>query len=158
MVHLAETGVRLLHDQRIPGHGDADIDHLAIGPGGITVIDTKTYRGKVQVDRVGGLFAPRKTVLLINGRDRTSLIDGVERQIGYVRSALSRAGYEDIEIRGALCFPTVDGLPLLRQLAVRDIVIDGPKPVAKLAGRAGPLHPDVVEGLCEALGRRLPPA
>jgi hypothetical protein len=156
--HLAGTGVRLLHDRRIPGHGNANIDHLTIGPGGATVIDSKTYRGQVQVDRVGGLFVPRRTVLLINGRDRTSLVDGMERQIGFVRSALSGTEYEATDIRGALCFPNVDGLPLFRQLAVGDVVIDGPKPIAKLAGRIGPLRPDVVERLWDNLGRRFPPA
>jgi len=52
--HLAGTGVLLLHDRRIPGDGGANIDHLAVGPGGVTVIDSKTQRGKIQVDRVGG--------------------------------------------------------------------------------------------------------
>lgn len=156
--HLAGTGVHLLHDRRIPGHGSANIDHLAIGPGGVTVIDSKTHRGKVELARVGGLFAPRRTVLLINGRDRTSLVDGVQRQIGFVRSALSGTEHEATDIRGALCFPNVAGLPLFQQLAVRDIVIDGPKPIAKLAGRTGPLRPDVVKRLWDDLGRRFPPA
>jgi Nuclease-related domain len=156
--HLSGIGIRLLHDRQIPGHGHANIDHLAVGPGGITVIDSKTHRGKVKVDRVGGLFAPRKTVLLINGRDRTNLVDGVNRQIGYIRSALDGFGDGNVEIRGALCFPNVDGLPLLSQLAVDDVVIDGPKPIAKLAKRPGLLQPDAVNRLCEELGRRFPPA
>ena len=154
--HLAGTGVRLLHDRRIPGHGKANLDHLAIGRGGVTVIDSKTHRGKVRVDRVGGLFAPRRTVLLINGRDRTTMIDGLEAQIGHVRSALSRLGYEGIEIRGALCFPDVAGLPL-RQLVVRDVLIDGPKAIAKLAARPGSINPDAVDSLWRELGRALPP-
>lgn len=149
--HLEATGVCLLHDRRIPEHGNANIDHLAIGPGGVTVIDSKTHCGKVEVDRLGGLFGPRRTVLLINGRDHTTLIDGVERQIGHVRSALSRAGYEDIDIRGALCFPHVDGLPLLGQLTVRDIVIDGPKPVAKLAARTRNMPDEMVSQLWSEL-------
>lgn len=156
--HLDGTGVRVLHDRRIPAHGNANLDHLAIGSGGITVIDTKTHRGKIQVDRVGGLFAPRRTVLLIGGRDRTTLIDGVERQIGFVRSALDPAVYQGIEIRGALCFPIVDGLPLVRQLAVRDIAIDGPKPVAKLAARPGVMTAEEVFRLWSELGRVFPPA
>jgi hypothetical protein len=123
--HLAETGVRLLHDRRIPGHGNANIDHVAIGPGGITVIDTKTHRGTVQVDRVGGLFVPRRTVLLINGRDRTRLIEG---------------------------------LPLLKQLVVRDVVIDGPKPVARLAARQGGNALDTVNRLYIELERLFPAA
>ena len=74
--HLTGSGVRLLHDRRITGHGHANIDHLAIGPGGVTVIDTNTHHGPIRVERVGGLFSPRRSVLLINGRDQTKLIDG----------------------------------------------------------------------------------
>jgi hypothetical protein len=50
---LEASGVGLLHDRRMPGSRSANIDHIAIGPGGITVIDTKNYRGKVHVERVG---------------------------------------------------------------------------------------------------------
>ena len=38
---LGGSGVRLLHDRRVPGHGQANIDHIAVGPGGVTVIDAK---------------------------------------------------------------------------------------------------------------------
>lgn len=155
--HLTGTDVRLLHDRRIPGRGRANIDHLAVGPGGITVIDSKTHHGKLEVN-AAGLFGRGRRVLLVNGRDRTSLIDGVERQIGFVRSALGSAGYEDVEIRGALCFPNVDGLPLFRQLVVRDVVIDGPKPVAKLAARPGAIAPKAVERLWACLGGLFPAA
>jgi hypothetical protein len=54
--HLAGHPVKLIHDRRIPGHGKANLDHLAVGPGGVTVIDSKTHRGEVRVERVGGLF------------------------------------------------------------------------------------------------------
>ena len=156
--HLDGTAVRLLHDRRIPGRGRANIDHLAVGPGGVTVIDTKTHRGKVRVEQVGGLFAPRRSVLRINGRDRTGLIDGVEGQIDVVRCVLSRAGHHEVDVRGALCFPDVDGIPLFRQLRVRDVAIDGPKPVAKLAARPGPLSDELVSRLWGELARALPPA
>jgi hypothetical protein len=155
--HLDGTTVRLLHDRRIPGHGQANIDHLAVGPGGVTVIDTKTHRGDVRVDRIGGLFA-RRDVLLIKGRDQTRLIDGVERQIEYVQTALGDVGRPDVAIRGALCFPNVEGLPLFRQLSVRDIVIDGPKPVSRLAARPGTLFVEEIEHLWRALAYRFPPA
>lgn len=156
--HLDGTEVRLLHDRRIPGHGQANIDHLTVGPGGVTVIDSKTHSGKIRVDHVGGLFAPRRAVLLINGRDQTRLIDGVERQVAYVRAALSDLGEPDVELRGAMCFPNVDGLPLFRQLSPRDIIIDGPKPVSKLAARAGSLRAEDIDRVWRALAHRFPPA
>jgi hypothetical protein len=142
--HLEGYEVKLLHDRRVPGQGNANIDHLAIGPGGVTVIDAKTHRGKIRVDRVGGLFCARRSVLTIGGRDRTRLVDGVERQVELVRTALSRVGDDQVDVRGALCFTHVNGLPSLAQLIVREIIIDGPKPVAKLARRPGPLQPETI--------------
>ena len=148
--HLAGHPVWLLHDRRIPGRGKANLDHLAVGPGGVTVIDSKTHRGEVRVERVGGLFSDRHSILKIGGRDQTRLIDGVERQVDLVAAALSRAGFGDLDVRGALCFPDPDGLPL-RQLSVRGIAIDGPRPIAKLARRAGPLSDDQVDQLAQQL-------
>lgn len=155
--HLAGHPVRLLHDRRIPGHGKANLDHLAIGPGGLTVIDSKTHRGEVRVERVGGLFTDRHSILTIGGRDQTKLIDAVERRVKLVASALTGAGFEDLDVRGALCFPDPDGLPL-RQLSVRDIVVDGPKPIAKLARRGGPRSAAHVEQLAHALAALFPVA
>jgi hypothetical protein len=122
------------------------------------VIDAKTNKGTVRVDRIGGLFGLRRSVLLVGGRDRTGLISGVERQLGYVRSALTGAALEGIRLRGALCFPNVDGLPLFSQPRVRDIVIDGPTPVVKLASRPGPLDTGAIDPVWAQLGHRFPPA
>jgi nuclease-like protein len=156
--HLDGHQVRLLHDRRIPGHGHANIDHLAVGAGGITVIDTKTHRGKIHVGRVGGLFAPRRSVMLIGGRDQTRLIDAVEHQIELVRTALARSGEDDIDVCGALCLPEVDGLPLLGQLSMRGIIVDGPKPVAKLARRPGQLSSEAIERIWRHLAHSFPQA
>lgn len=156
--HLNGRGVLLLHDRRIKGHGQANIDHLAVGAGGVTVIDSKTHHGPVSVERVGGLFSPRRSELRINGRDQTELIDGVEDQIEYVRAALAKANVLDVDVRGALCFPHPDGLPLFGQLRVRGIIIDGPRPVAKLAARPGALSADVIQTLWRRLDQAFPPA
>jgi hypothetical protein len=153
--HLHGHGVRLLHDRRVPGHGRANIDHIAIGPAGVLVIDSKTHRGDVRVDRGGGLFAPRRTMLLINGRDQTHLVECVRCQVAYVRQEIEDAS---IEVRGALCFPNPDGLPLFSRLVVREVVIDGPKPIAKIAKAPGPLDVDAVERLWRQLGTAFPAA
>jgi hypothetical protein len=110
------------------------------------VIDSKTHRGEVRVQRVGGLFTDRHSIRKIGGRDQTRLIDGVERQVNLVAAPLTRAGFGDLDVRGALSFPDPCGLPV-RQLSVRGIVIEGPKPVTKLARRAGPLSVAQVDQL-----------
>jgi hypothetical protein len=123
------------------------------------VIDTKTHRGKIRRDWYGGLFVERRTILRVDGRDQTKLIAGVEKQIGYVRAALQRFdSTPPIDIAGALCFPDVDGLPLLRRIEVRGILVDGPKRVAQLAARAGSVEATAVEAIWSHLARTCPTA
>jgi hypothetical protein len=55
---LERHGWAVLHDLAIPG-SPANIDHLVIGPGGVLVIDSKQYRGRLQVDRDGMLWHGR---------------------------------------------------------------------------------------------------
>jgi hypothetical protein len=96
----------LLHDRRMPrGHGN--IDHLAISPNGIFVIDAKDWKGKVSVTTP--LF--RKSKLLIDGRDRTKLVDGLDRQVAAVENALGDAA-RSWPIQGVFCFTKAD-LPML---------------------------------------------
>jgi Nuclease-related domain len=46
---LERHGWAVLHDLAVPG-SRANIDHLVIGPGGVFVIDSKQYRGRLQLD------------------------------------------------------------------------------------------------------------
>jgi hypothetical protein len=55
---LERQGWVVLHDLAIPG-SRANIDHLVIGPGGVFVIDSKQYRGRLQLDRFGRLWHGR---------------------------------------------------------------------------------------------------
>jgi hypothetical protein len=55
---LERGGWAILHDLAIPG-SKANIDHLAIGPGGVVVIDSKQYRGWLRLDGYGMLWHGR---------------------------------------------------------------------------------------------------
>jgi hypothetical protein len=55
---LEQHGWAILHDLAVPG-SRANIDHLAIGPGGVFVIDSKQYRGRLQLDPSGRLWHGR---------------------------------------------------------------------------------------------------
>ena len=46
---MTSEGWVALHDVRWPGRPRANIDHVAVGPGGIVVIDTKNWSGRVDV-------------------------------------------------------------------------------------------------------------
>jgi hypothetical protein len=52
---LERQGWAVLHDLAVPG-SRANIDHLVIGPGGVFVIDSKQYSGRLQLDASGRLW------------------------------------------------------------------------------------------------------
>jgi hypothetical protein len=155
--HLHLTGVVVLHDRRIPGRGRANIDHLAIGHGGVTVIDTKSTRGQVQVTSTGMLH--RRERLLINGCDRTHHLDAIERQIAAVIRVLERYAVGDVGVLGALCFPFMRRR-VLHYNRARDglVIVDDPRHIAKVANRTGPLTAEDLQQLADLLARALPPA
>ena len=55
---LERHGWAVLHDLAVPG-SRANIDHLVVGPGGVFVIDSKHYRGRLQLDGSGRLWHGR---------------------------------------------------------------------------------------------------
>ena len=63
-------GWAVVHDLALP-QSQANIDHLLIGPGGVFVIDSKQYRGRLQLDPSGRLLHGRHPLAPRYGR-RTS--------------------------------------------------------------------------------------
>ncbi|MFB7892173.1 nuclease-related domain-containing protein [Microbacterium sp. NPDC056044] len=96
---------RVLHDRRIRGTR-ANIDHIAIGPTGVWVIDAKRYAHKRPALRIeGGINRPRVESLRIGGRDGTKLVRGVQSQVERVTAAL---GETSLPVAGVLCFLEAD--------------------------------------------------
>ena len=65
---LERHGWAVLHDLAIPGT-QANIDHVVIGPGGVLVIDSKQYRGRLHLDQYGMVWHGRH--LLISSLRKT---------------------------------------------------------------------------------------
>lgn len=146
----AASGVILLHNRRLPG-GHGDIDHVAIGPAGVFVIDTKDVKGRVQIARPL-LGKPR---LLVDGRDRSRFLDGLSRQVAAVRTALDRTARTDVRVQGALCF-TRAHLPLLRTQAIQGHLLIYRKALSKRLNADGPLGQADVHELAHALADQFP--
>jgi len=127
--------VALLHDRRIPG-SRANIDHIAVAPTGVWVIDTKRYKGKVQIAKP--LFG--KPTLTIAGRDKTKLVDGLAKQVQLVTAALADL-YTGVPIRGCFCFVDSE-LPLFGAPSVNGLTIFGRKGLAKQLNATGALPAD----------------
>jgi Nuclease-related domain len=141
----------LLHDRRMPcGYGN--IDHLAIAPTGVFVIDAKNVRGKVRV--VNPMFGPPR--LMVSGHNRTGLVDALERQVSVVQRALFACDLE-VPVRGVLCFTSAE-LPLLGTLSMRDHLLVHCKTLARRLNAKGPLQTPTIGTLAHHLADALPPA
>lgn len=149
---LHRHGVVLVHHRRIPG-SRTNIDHLAIGSGGVTVIDARRIRGRVRVRRAGGLFGESRERLLIAGREETKLVEGVCRQVAAVSELLGGG----VAVIGAMCFVESGGLPLFSS-TLDGVRIAGLRGVARLARRDGPHAPSEVHEIAERLRTSLPEA
>src|SRR5262249_54466589 len=67
-------GTLVLHDRRMPG-SRANIDHIAVAPTGVYVIDAKRYKGKIDVQRLRS----GEEKLVIGGRNKTKLVAGLTK-------------------------------------------------------------------------------
>ena len=142
---LAGSGVCLLNERRVPG-ARATVDHLAVGPQGVTVIDAAYEAGRARI--VDGR-------MLIDGEDRTMLVRDVMRQVEVIRLGL--AASPSIPVNGAICWLGPDGLPRVRKLELGGILIDGPRAIAEELRRPGPVSAKRAGQIAGVLDRRLPP-
>ena len=154
---LAAKSIPALHDRRIPNRR-SNIDHIAIGPAGVYVIDAKRYvRQRVEVRRFGGLFSPRRSELFVGGRRKMNLLSGLEPQEDAVLDALSElelpTGYI---VQPVLCFINADWSLLSGNLSVDGVPVVGPRGLKKLVQKAGPLDAQTRQQIYGHLAERLP--
>jgi hypothetical protein len=156
-IRLGGSDVIVLHDRRMGGRSKANIDHIAIGPTGVTVIDTKSSRGRVQIATAG--IINRREQLLVNGRDRTSQLDSLQRQMERVARVLVQNDAGDVSVFGALCYPFMRR-EWMHYSRARDglITVDDPAHIAKQLKRSGPIGVAEIDHLAELLGTAVPPA
>ncbi len=123
---LAGGGLAVLYDRRIPG-SKANIDHMAIIPSGIWVIDAKRYRGRPELKIDGGILRPRVEKLLVGRRDCTKLVDGVLKQVDVMRDLVG-----DVPVTGALCFIEADWPLIGGAFSTQGVHVLWPKRLAKV--------------------------
>jgi Nuclease-related domain len=145
-------GIEILRDRRIPGTR-TNIDHIAIGPGGVYVVDARLHKGMAKHRRPGG-FERDERRLLIGGHDQVKLVAKMSTQV----SAITRALCETpIPVTAALCVVDAQA-PLPTQPFMLDGVwIGWPDALPDLVGRPGLLDPEAMAETARRLDTRLPP-
>jgi Nuclease-related domain len=158
--HLAKTcpEVIVLHDRRLP-RSRTNIDHLAIAPSGVFVIDAKRYKGKIEI-RQPSFGDP---TLFIAGRNKTKLVEGLARQQTAVRSALEKT-IPEMPIHACFCFlnpagqPGGSGLPLLGKPTINGFPLFYPRRLSKRLNAPGALTEVSRREVADLLALAFPPA
>src|SRR6185295_15948916 len=102
-LHTELAGRAVVFDNRkVPGT-KCHIDHLVIAPSGVWVIDSNEFDGRVERRDVGGWFKVDER-LYVAGKDRTHLVDGIDRRVIAVENVLAKEGLDGIPVHAALCF------------------------------------------------------
>jgi Nuclease-related domain len=135
---LERRGWAVLHDLAIPGSA-ANIDHLVIGPGGVVVVDSKRYRGRLWLDAYGMVWHGRYLLVSALRRVRWAA-DQADEVLGVADITVAAI----VAVHGA-SVPwgslQTDGVSIVPARRVPDLLqalppVLGPERVAWLADRA----------------------
>ena len=152
---LAECeGVVALHDRRIPGT-KGNIDHLAVGPGGVYIVDAKRYEGKVERPDLGSFFRP-DVRLYVNNRDRTKVVKGMTWQMEAVRKALDADAHADVPLRAVLCFVDAEWSLFAKPIVLDGVTILWPKALHELVRRGAVLDAGGIDRVARDIAAALP--
>jgi nuclease-like protein len=144
--YLRGSDAVVLNQRRLPGKL-RKINHIVVGPAGITVVDSRHYRCRKARFKGGELR--------VGKRDRTDLVDRVLNQAAAVRELLGGTPYAGVNVEAALALGNVRGEPVVRTWDGRSLIVWGTGVIAEAASRPGPLSADEVNGLASYLAGEL---
>jgi Nuclease-related domain len=142
---LQATTAVVCHSIQFLTYGD--VDHIIVGPGGVTVVDAKNWAGEVSVS--GG--NPK-----VGGWAKSDEVRKLVEQCDGVRLALLNASPElrGTPIRGVMCLAAEpDRAP---ETLRRDLVLCGSRAAAEIGAREGTLGPDEIRRLRDTIIKELP--
>lgn len=151
-------GIVALHDRRVP-RSRSNIDHIAVTPAAVWVIDTKRYAGATVEYRNAGGWLRVDERLIVGGRDRTKLVEAMEWQVAAIRDAAADQLPDAVPVRPALCFVGSNwGLFTRRPFLVQGVAVCWPNSLPEILSRPGPLDQNVIRAVALALATSLPRA
>jgi hypothetical protein len=139
---VARYGWAALHDLHWPGRPKANLDHVALGPGGVVLVDAKNWSGDISVT---------DGRLRQNGVDRTEQVESVAAAAADLAAQL--APQHRSAVRGVVCLASQDVPPTESSFGV--IVVGRLHLPALLASMPQRLSPYDVADLGRFLERHL---
>lgn len=150
----ADAGVLALHDRRMPGRRGR-LAHLALGPGGVYVIDVVRAKHASVVVRVDDELDPDTPELVVGGRPMTQAVSAARGRVAIVRGVLDEVELTTVPATGVLCF--VDAaVPSDTEIEVAGVRVVGRTGLSALVASEGALDRDHLDTLVEYLTEQLP--
>jgi len=142
----------ILHDRTVPDH-TWHIDHIAVAPSGVWVIDVEDVHGRVE--QRDELFRPDFRVI-VGGKDRSHLIDSMPRQAEAVAAAL---GSGDVPpVVPVVCFVHAEWPLLSKPFKQHGVWVTWPRELVSMIATSEVLDDPVIDEIAAELDRRLPAA
>jgi len=146
-----------LHDRLIPGTR-GNIDHIFVAATGIWVVDSKAYKGKVE-RREDGPIWKRTNELWIDGRNRSRLANGLEKQVSAVIAALERdEAFKGTNVHAALCLVDSEWALFNFPFQIGNVWVLYAGALRKRLKKSGPLSRETMERIAHRLDLSLPRA
>jgi hypothetical protein len=147
------AGIEVLHDRLISGRR-SNINHIAVGPGGVYVIDAKLYTGRVE-QRDVGRFLRTDVRLFVGGRDQSKRVAKLTHQVNAISRAL---GDTPVPVVPALCVVEAQGATFGRPFMLDGVWVGTPDGLPDLVARPGLLDAEAILTTARRLDQRLPRA
>ncbi len=154
------AGTFVFDDRAVP-HSNANIDHVVVARTGVWIIDSKRWKGLIQVKSDGGILNSTQR-LFIDGRDESVLTEKIYSQVIPVANVL---GDPSIPISPALVFVDCNwgaGVTFRalqhRPYEIFGVLISWPEAAVARISEPGPLSQDEVLRIATKLDQALPPA
>lgn len=156
LTELSGERLVMLHGLRIPG-GRGNIDHLAVTPRGVFVIDVQHYEGPLERRNLGNIIRSDVRVF-VGGRDHTPLVEGVEAQADVVRDALRAMGFVDVPVLGVLCVTGAAWGLFASPFKLGKVLVTYPKFLYKLLAKDAEVATSAIQNAASVLASALPSA
>jgi hypothetical protein len=152
---LARERLVVLHDRRIPDSG-ANIDHIAVTPRGVFVIDVKHAGGHVRKRNIGRIL--HRDMRLYVGRSSCSeLLADSENDADAVRDVLAPLALANLPVHPVLCFVGADWGVLPKPFKVGPVLVTHPTLLCRRLRKAAFVETDVIQAAARRLASSLPP-
>jgi len=139
----------VLHDRRLPERVWT-IDHIAVAPSGVWLIDVEDVHGRVE-QRDEPFRADFRVV--VGGKDRSRLVDSMPRRAEAITAALGSSGAPPVI--PVICFVHADWPLLSKPFKQHGVWVTWPRKLIALMSAPAVLDEPTIEGIAAELDQCL---